>query len=253
MLTISQLATYAGVTVRAVRHYHQRGLLPEPERDSSGYRRYDGEAVISVIRIRTLANAGVPLARVAELLRSEPDAFAAALGEIDRELRDRIASLEQHRRDLAQLPSAERLALPDQVAELLVRSRAAGVGERTLRLEREGWILLLATFPDLLPAALDWKNAALDDPDYRALMIRYEEAYDWVAEDPRLLPLAQDSMAAIDALYPWDEAERQVALVISDVAGYRMMAEHNQDVSPAWRRVNDLLDQLMIDRGYPVP
>ena len=34
MLTISQLATYAGVTVRAVRHYHQIGLLPEPERDA---------------------------------------------------------------------------------------------------------------------------------------------------------------------------------------------------------------------------
>ena len=33
MLTISQLAAYSGVTVRAVRHYHQIGLLPEPERD----------------------------------------------------------------------------------------------------------------------------------------------------------------------------------------------------------------------------
>ncbi|WP_344167895.1 MerR family transcriptional regulator [Kribbella lupini] len=38
MLTISRLAAYAGVTVRAVRHYHQIGLLPEPERDHSGYR-----------------------------------------------------------------------------------------------------------------------------------------------------------------------------------------------------------------------
>ena len=27
MLTISQLAAYAGVTVRAVRHYHAKGLL----------------------------------------------------------------------------------------------------------------------------------------------------------------------------------------------------------------------------------
>ena len=45
MLTISQLASYAGVTVRAVRHYHARGLLPEPERDASGYRRYGAQAV----------------------------------------------------------------------------------------------------------------------------------------------------------------------------------------------------------------
>ena len=68
MLTISQLARYAGVTVRAVRHYHQIGLLAEPERDHSGYRSYDAAAVVRLIRIRTLAEAGVPLARVRELL-----------------------------------------------------------------------------------------------------------------------------------------------------------------------------------------
>ena len=40
MITIGQLASYAGVTVKAVRVYHARGLLPEPPRDASGYRRY---------------------------------------------------------------------------------------------------------------------------------------------------------------------------------------------------------------------
>ncbi len=58
MLTIGQLAAYTGVTVRAIRHYHQRGLLAEPARDSSGYRRYDGPAVVDLIRIKTLAEAG---------------------------------------------------------------------------------------------------------------------------------------------------------------------------------------------------
>ena len=46
VLTISQLAAYVGVTVRTVRHYSQLGLLPEPERDQSGYRRYGAEDVI---------------------------------------------------------------------------------------------------------------------------------------------------------------------------------------------------------------
>ena len=73
MLTISQLASYAGVTVRAVRHYHAKGLLPEPERDHSGYRRYDAAAVVELIRIRTLAEAGVPLARVRELLAADDE------------------------------------------------------------------------------------------------------------------------------------------------------------------------------------
>jgi DNA-binding transcriptional MerR regulator len=64
MLTIGQLAAYAGVTVRSVRHYHHIGLLPEPERDASGYRRYGARAVVSPIKIRTLASAGVPLADI---------------------------------------------------------------------------------------------------------------------------------------------------------------------------------------------
>ena len=55
MLTIGQLASYVGVTVRTVRHYHQLGLLPEPERDHSGYRRYAAEDVIRLRRISALA------------------------------------------------------------------------------------------------------------------------------------------------------------------------------------------------------
>ena len=78
MLTIGQLASYAGVTIRAVRHYHHIGLLPEPERDASGYRTYDAAAVVRLIRIRTLADAGVPLARVRELLDADPVTFADA-------------------------------------------------------------------------------------------------------------------------------------------------------------------------------
>ncbi|MBL7256608.1 MerR family DNA-binding transcriptional regulator [Actinoplanes sp. LDG1-01] len=33
LLTIGKLAAFAGVTVKAVRVYHDRGLLPEPDRD----------------------------------------------------------------------------------------------------------------------------------------------------------------------------------------------------------------------------
>jgi DNA-binding transcriptional MerR regulator len=55
MITIGQLAGYAGVTIKAVRHYHQRGLLAEPPRDSSGYRRYTAAHAIQLLKIKTLA------------------------------------------------------------------------------------------------------------------------------------------------------------------------------------------------------
>jgi DNA-binding transcriptional MerR regulator len=58
MLTIGRLADYAGVTIKAIRHYHQRGLLAEPDRDSSGYRRYTAKDAIDLVKIRTLNQCG---------------------------------------------------------------------------------------------------------------------------------------------------------------------------------------------------
>src|SRR5256885_7102038 len=110
MLTISQLAAYAGVTVRAVRHSHAKGLLPEPERDHSGYRRYDAAAVVELIRIRTLADAGVPLSRVQALSTADEEEFAAAIADIDRRLRAEIRERQQHRERVAQLAAGARLA-----------------------------------------------------------------------------------------------------------------------------------------------
>src|SRR6059058_393081 len=107
MLTISQLASYAGVTVRAVRHYHAKGLLPEPERDRSGYRRYDAAAVVELIRIRALADAGVPLSRVKELLAADEEQFAAAVEGIDRRLRAEIRERQRHREQVAQLAAGD--------------------------------------------------------------------------------------------------------------------------------------------------
>jgi len=103
MITIGQLAAYAGVTIKAVRHYHQRGLLEEPPRDSSGYRRYSAEHAIDLVKIKTLAEAGVPLARIRELLAAEPDRFAEAIAEIDHNLRERVEELLRTRERIAEL------------------------------------------------------------------------------------------------------------------------------------------------------
>ncbi|MFI8566460.1 MerR family DNA-binding transcriptional regulator [Rhodococcus sp. NPDC078407] len=39
-VTIGGAAAFLGTTPRAIRHYHQIGLLPEPERGSDDRRRY---------------------------------------------------------------------------------------------------------------------------------------------------------------------------------------------------------------------
>ena len=37
-MRIGELADLAGVTVRTVRYYHQKDVLPEPARRANGYR-----------------------------------------------------------------------------------------------------------------------------------------------------------------------------------------------------------------------
>src|SRR3984893_1447210 len=160
MLTIGQLAAYAGVTVRAVRHDHRRGLAPEPERDAWGYRRYSATAVVSLIKIRTLANAGVPLSRIGQLLEAGAPAFAEAVQRIDGRLRGEIERLETSRKQIAQLAAGDSLALPPEVTSYLDRLREIGASERMVEGERDGWILVAARWPDRIPEVITAENAA---------------------------------------------------------------------------------------------
>ena len=159
MLTISQLAAYAGVTVRAVRHYHAKGLLPEPERDHSGYRRYDAAAVVDLIRIRTLADAGGPLARVRALLAADDEEFAMAVEDIDRRLRAEIRARQHHRERIAQLAAGDSLALPPEAVAYLDRLRELDLPKRAIELERDAWILVAAQLPEQMPTLMAVKHA----------------------------------------------------------------------------------------------
>ncbi|MGW1342689.1 MerR family transcriptional regulator [Kribbella sp. NPDC002412] len=190
MLTISQLAAYAGVTVRAIRHYHQIGLLPEPERDQSGYRTYNAAAVVRLIRIHTLADAGVPLARVQQLLDAGPEEFAAGVQEIDKQLRAEVRRLQGNRKRIARLAAGEHLALPQSVVGYLDRLRGLGVEEWYIELERDAWIMVAAQLPHLVDAVIGMKHAALEDPDMVKLYSLLRGGLDWQADDPRIIEMA---------------------------------------------------------------
>src|SRR3546814_13098691 len=141
MLTISQLAAYAGVTVRAVRHYHAKGLLPEPGRDHSGYRRYDAAAVVELIRIRTLADAGVPLSRVQELLTADEADFATAIEETDHRLRAEIRERQPHPERVAQPAAGAGLPLPPAALDYPDAPRDADAAETATAMERDAGTL----------------------------------------------------------------------------------------------------------------
>lgn len=244
MITIGQIAGYAGVTIKAVRHYHRRGLLDEPARDASGYRRYTAEHVVRLIKIKTLTEAGVPLARIKELLAATPDRFAAAAIEIDHALQERIEELNGTRERVAQLHTGDRLFVPAHVAGFLDLLQELGVSRRGVQIERDAWILVHSAAPDQAAALLAQKRAVLADPEFRAIYLEFDAALEWSPHDPRLEPLADRLRrwtAARSAAHGSEpvEAARHPAL---DPVVARLIAA-SPPPSPAWRRLMDLTGQ----------
>jgi DNA-binding transcriptional MerR regulator len=197
MLTIGQLASYAGVTVRAVRHYHQINLLPEPDRDASGYRQYGAKAVVALIKIRTLADAGVPLSEIDALLNADEQTFAAAVRRIDARLSDEIAQRETSRRQIAQLAAGDHAALAPEVTSYLQRLREIGTSERLVQAERDGWILITARWPDAVREWVPSKLAQLGDPRMVRLYQVLSRLLDGDGDDDALLEESADIMATL--------------------------------------------------------
>lgn len=238
---IGQLAKHAGVSTKAIRVYHAKGLLLEPERDASGYRRYDAQAIIDLTRIVTLAQAGVPLARIPAVLDATADDAAQQIARIDTELRSRIRQLQQRRDRLRHLDQPDRLCLPPEAIAFMDRLRAVGLSERHEQAIRDGFILSYALAPDLTRAILPSRTALLDDDEYAAVLRGYDNAIDWSPDDPRLDDLA-DAAAQL--------AQRMK--MVSDLPGFDRVPPETVDLlvghrgidSPAWQR----LDQLMTRR-----
>lgn len=242
VLTIGQLASYAGTTIRAVRHYHQVGLLPEPDRDSSGYRSYSVDAVVRLIRIRTLADAGVPLARVHELLASDAETFTAATTEIDRDLRRQIRTLQQHRQRIAQLASGDTLAVPEEVVEYLDRLRGTGAPEVLVEAERDAWILVAARYPDQIPTFMADKVAQLEDP-------RVVHFYGLIgsmlgADQSRQESIAQEMADLLIELFEEAAASGQLEQQdqLMDDTVFVQLLDSMADAQPTIQRLRELLE-----------
>ena len=95
-----QLADLAGSTVKAVRHYHEIGLLEVPERAANGYKQYKVAHLIRLLQIKRLSDLGVPLSQVAALGRAEEEPAEAILV-LDAELAATIERLNRVRAELA--------------------------------------------------------------------------------------------------------------------------------------------------------
>lgn len=243
MITIGQLAGYAGVTIRAIRHYHQRGLLDEPPRDSSGYRRYGAQHAIRLVKIKTLAEAGVPLARIRELLTAEPEPFAAAIAEIGRSLQERAEGLLRTRERITRLGAGDQLFVSEEVADYLGGLRDLGVSHRTVQMERDGWILMQSVSPKEAARLIADKRAAMLDAEFRAIYLEYDAAFEWSPDDARLAALA-------DRTRRWWLVSRQgmsrgEELPVQARAVAHLITSSGGASSPAWDRLAELAAEAL--------
>lgn len=114
------VAEAAHVSIRTLRHYHDLGLLPEPQRSENGYRDYSALDVARVLRIKRLASLGFSLADIATLDHASNADYEATLEKLDATLVAQIEALQQQRRIIAEL-RAEHLdpTLPPEFARAI--------------------------------------------------------------------------------------------------------------------------------------
>lgn len=113
-MRIGEVAERSGVNPTTIRYYEDIGLVPEPERTASGYRDYEDAAVARLSFIRAAQSIGLSLGEIKEVLAlrergDTPCAHVVAVIEQHAvELAERIAALEQMRRELVELAEQAR-------------------------------------------------------------------------------------------------------------------------------------------------
>jgi len=113
--SIGELAKACGVTVRALHHYDEIGLLSAGRRTASGHRRYTEEDVRRLYRIRSLQMLGLPLAEIGAALGTPADDMGSLRTLLERQL----LHLRQHAEQVQ--------AVQDRIRDLLSRIDGAAM------------------------------------------------------------------------------------------------------------------------------
>lgn len=203
-MRIGELAAAVGVTTRTVRHYHHLGLLPEPERRANGYRHYTLRHAVALARIRRLAELGLGLAEVRDVLAEDAGKeLAEVLEELDADLARQEAAIRERR---VRLRALREQGLP---AEGPVSPELAALFARTA-----------TDLPDSPMAAKDREVLALletaaDPADRERLM----GAVSSVFATPEATARAREAYALLDALADADADDPRVTEAARALAG----------------------------------
>lgn len=147
------------------------------------------------------------------------------------------------RRRLAELKGGERLFLPSEVVDCLDQLRALGVSERSVQIERDGWIMLRAHAPERVRDWATEKGAQLADPAFRQLYLSFDEAFDWDPADPRLTELA-DAVIAFLGRHPPDPDAAHEEWTVDDLTA-SLVRSSSHESSAAHARLSALCQERL--------
>jgi DNA-binding transcriptional MerR regulator len=161
-LKVGELAQRAGVSVRALHHYDEIGLL-RPNHTSSGHRIYDADDVTRLLQIKALRQLGFSLEDIAQMLGEKDFSVREALALRLTRLREEVAlrqrllrqletvlrhidadltlSIEAIFETMEAMMNVESYFTPEQLEEL--QARRAALGEEGLAKAQADWAALL--------------------------------------------------------------------------------------------------------------
>ena len=184
-----------GVSTRTIRHYHHMGVLPEPEREPNGYRRYTVRDLVVLARARRLAELGLSLTEVTDAIADDRGAdLVEILHELDADLEQQESSIRETRRRLAELQDraeqGQDVFTPPAMSAFF-EAMAAHADSPSVVLDRS----LMSLVPD---GALQEVAALFADPDgepldHARVLGLYEQMdalVDAESDDPRAVSLA---------------------------------------------------------------
>jgi DNA-binding transcriptional MerR regulator len=183
-MKIGELARATGLTVRALRHYDEIGLLEPSERSEAGYRLYSGDDVRRLFRIRSLRRLGLGLDEVAAALDGDGtevrDVVRSGLRRVERD----IALQQQLRERLQQVldavdrglePSGEQLLNAIEVMTVTDSyysdEQLQKLAERREQLGSDGMERAQQDWAELIAAAQAERAAGTDPLDPRVLAL----------------------------------------------------------------------------------
>jgi DNA-binding transcriptional MerR regulator len=217
---VKEVADLAGVTPRTVRYYHSIGLLPEPARDASGYRRYSGRDVVGLIRVARLRTLGMPLSQIAERLGDaevEGGSVADALGSLADELDAEIDRLVNTRDRLRELAGSEAFDQPVKALTQALKARGVlGPADGLRSGEKWAAAVLDALHPEGMPGVLAQASKLFGDSSVIAALRPLRRRLGRLSErstDAEIASLAAD----VAAVLPSDGVDGQVDLGLVDL------------------------------------